>query len=334
MNRRSFMVRTGTMLGTSVVAGGMPFPLSAVDTSAARALSGLSDWDTVRAQFNLAPNKINMSCYWQTSHPKVVREAIEQHRRGLDECPSEYYEDNAPRLEAAVRSAAAEYLAAKPDEFATTESTSQGLGTIYNGLKLRPGQEILSTEQEHIVTKNALRFRAERMGTPVRTISLYDNSATVTEPRGARTFAHQCESRRGGSGAPLRGWRARLRRGGFHNPRTGLRRFYRGVPQMALRTARNGTSMGQRTRVEERDPNHSRQRPSMETPSRRSVVPCRLDDARRIPRVRTSLGADRSLPLSYGDRKSESRRENSAAQHAMQRRPSQDGSRQIANARV
>jgi hypothetical protein len=50
MNRRSFMVRAGTMLGTSVLADGMPFPLSAVDTSAARALSGLSDWDAVRAQ--------------------------------------------------------------------------------------------------------------------------------------------------------------------------------------------------------------------------------------------------------------------------------------------
>jgi len=159
----------------------MPSPLIAVDTSDARALSELSDWATVRAQFNLAPNKINMSCYWQASHPKPVRDAIEQHRRGLDECPSEYYEDNAPRLEAAVRSAAAEYLAAKPDDLAMTESTSQGLGTIYNGLKLRAGQEILSTEQEHIVTKNALRFRAERMGTPVRTISLYDRSAAVTE---------------------------------------------------------------------------------------------------------------------------------------------------------
>ena len=51
----------------------MPFPLSAVDTSAARALSGLSEWDAVRAQFNLAPNKINMSCYWQASHPKAGR---------------------------------------------------------------------------------------------------------------------------------------------------------------------------------------------------------------------------------------------------------------------
>jgi hypothetical protein len=53
----------------------MPFPLIAVDTSNDRALSELSDWDTVRAQFNLAPKKIDMSCYWQASHPKPVRDA-------------------------------------------------------------------------------------------------------------------------------------------------------------------------------------------------------------------------------------------------------------------
>jgi isopenicillin-N epimerase len=181
MNRRRFIVRTGTMLGAGAIARVIPFPLIATETAASRTSPVLSDWDAVRAQFNLAPNKINMACYWHASHPKPVREAIEEHRRGLDECPSGYYEDHAPRLEASVRSAAAEYLMAKPDDFAMTESTSQGLGTIYTGLKLRPGQEILSTEQDHIVTKKALRFRAERMGTPIRTISLYDRSDAVTE---------------------------------------------------------------------------------------------------------------------------------------------------------
>jgi selenocysteine lyase/cysteine desulfurase len=181
MNRRNFMASTGAMLGSSTIAGVMTFPLFSAEISSARTPPTFPDWDAVRAQFNLAPKKINMSCYWQASHPKPVRDAIERHRRGLDECPSEYFLENAPRLEGAVRSAAADYLDAKPDDLAMTESTSQGLGTIYNGLKLRPGQEILSTEQEHIVTKNALRFRAERMGTPVRTISLYDRSATVTE---------------------------------------------------------------------------------------------------------------------------------------------------------
>jgi selenocysteine lyase/cysteine desulfurase len=179
MNRRSFMAHAGAMLGTGAIARVVRFPL--ISASAPPAEPALSNWDAIRSQFNLAPNKINMSCYWHASHPKPVREAIEQHRRGLDECPSEYFEENAPRLEAAVRTAAAEYLAAKPDDFAMTGSTTQGLATIYSGLKLRPGQEILSTEQDHIMTKLSLRLRAERTGTTVRTISLYDRSDTVTE---------------------------------------------------------------------------------------------------------------------------------------------------------
>ncbi len=84
MNRQSFMVRTGAMLGTGAFAGVMPFPLISAETSAARTSPALSDWDALRAQFNLSPGKINMACYRHASHPKPVREAIEQHRRRLD----------------------------------------------------------------------------------------------------------------------------------------------------------------------------------------------------------------------------------------------------------
>lgn len=181
MNRRSFLVRSGTMMSTGVLARVIGFPLVSTATSDARIEAALTNWDAVRAQFNLAPGKINMACLWHASHPKPVREAIEQHRRGLDECPYDYFQANAPRLEADSRAAAAEYLKAKPNDFAMTGSTTEGLGTIYNGLKLRTGQEILTTEHEHIVTKKSLRYRAERAGTPVRTISLYDRSDTVTE---------------------------------------------------------------------------------------------------------------------------------------------------------
>ena len=180
MDRRDFVARTGSMLGVGLVPVLKPIATLVTASEVGSVPPDVSTWDAVRAEFNLARDRINMSCYWQASHPKAVRNAIEMHRRGLDECPSEYYEANAPRLELAVRTATADYLGSTPDAFARTESTSQGLGTIYSGLKLRPGQEILSTEQDHVVTKNALRFRAEKMGTPVRTISLYDRSDNVT----------------------------------------------------------------------------------------------------------------------------------------------------------
>lgn len=181
MNRRRFLARTGTMMSAGVLARAVRFPLVSMECAASQGDAELTDWDSVRAQFNLDPNKINMACLWHASHPKPVREAIERHRRGLDECPYEYFQANAPHLEADVRAVAADYLKASPDEFAMTGSTTEGLATIYAGLKLRTDQEILSTEQDHIVTKRSLTYRAERAGTPIRTISLYDRSDTVSE---------------------------------------------------------------------------------------------------------------------------------------------------------
>jgi hypothetical protein len=87
MNRRGFISATGAMLGTRAIAGVVSFPLISALPPATE--PALSNGDDVRAQFNLSPNKINMSCYWHASHPKPVRQAIEQHKRGLDECPSE-----------------------------------------------------------------------------------------------------------------------------------------------------------------------------------------------------------------------------------------------------
>ena len=182
MNRRSFMVATGAVIGGFCRGIGAALkPVEASSLLPSAELPSTLRWDDVRGQFNLHPTKINMACLWHASHPRPVRTAIDRHRAGLDECPSEYFHENAPRMEAEVRAAAADYLHGRHDEIALTGSTSEGLGTIYAGLKLRPEQEILSTEQDHIQTKSSLRLRAEKTGAKVKTISLYERSDTVTE---------------------------------------------------------------------------------------------------------------------------------------------------------
>src|ERR1700730_7325035 len=72
----------------------------------------------------------------------------------------------------------------------------------------------------------------------------------------------------------------------------------------------------------------------METPAGRPIVTRGLDDSRWIPCVRTSLGADRSMPLSHADREGEGRGENSRTQHAMQGRPGENAARHIAYAYI
>ena len=107
------------------------------------------------------------------SHPRPVREAIDRHRRGLDENPVVYGMSNFQKLDNAVRAAAADYTGGKPDEIALTGNTTTGLALLYGGLPLRPRQEIVVTTHDHYVTYEALRLRALHTGAAVRKIPLY-----------------------------------------------------------------------------------------------------------------------------------------------------------------
>ena len=66
-------------------------------------------------------------------------------------------------------------------QIALTDSTTMGLGLVYSGLNLRPGDEILQTTHDHYSTDLSLAYRAERTGAKLRRISLYEDPATISE---------------------------------------------------------------------------------------------------------------------------------------------------------
>src|SRR5436309_3653560 len=176
MNRRDFLVRTGLALSTGMLAA--DFPLAKVLASPAQPVK-LDTWEAVRDQFLLSRDVIPMPGSFLASHPTPVREAIEVHRRGLDANPMGYWFDQSEKLEASVLRAAADYLGASPTDFALTDSTTMGLGLLYGGLKLREGQEVLTTIHDHYSTEMSLRLRAERSGVSIRQIPLYQKLETV-----------------------------------------------------------------------------------------------------------------------------------------------------------
>ena len=181
MRRREFLVKTGVgvggvgLLSSCGASNGVP---SAAAPAAARA--GAWTWAEIKAQFAVDPGLVHMTSFFLSSHPRPVRDAVEQHRRALDENPVHYLEDNAARLEKSLRRAAADYFEAAPDDFAITDSTTMGLGLFYGGLVLRDGQEVLTTTHDHIVTHLALQQRAERTGATVRKVPLYRDPARAT----------------------------------------------------------------------------------------------------------------------------------------------------------
>src|SRR5713226_7483856 len=174
MYRRDFLVRTGHVIGAVAVASALrnTEAFASNQTSSVRL-----SWDDVRGNFNLAPDLIHMSAFFLASHPKPVRDSIEEHRRALDANPIEYFFGNEEKAEAAVLGASAHYLGVDPGDIALTDSTTMGLGLLYSGLKLRPNQEILTTTHDHYSTETSLRLRAERTGASIRRVSLYRDAA-------------------------------------------------------------------------------------------------------------------------------------------------------------
>jgi selenocysteine lyase/cysteine desulfurase len=173
LNRRA-------LLGTGVLAGvaactGTPAP--------ARKKPALdpTDWESVRAQFKLDPAFGQFAAFVLAPAPAPVREAIAKHRDALDADP--HYSPSGD-VDHDIREAAARYLGAgRPDEIALTDSTTMGLGLLYSGLRLRPGQDVLTTEHDFLATHEGLRLLAERTGAKVRRVRLYDDPAKASADR-------------------------------------------------------------------------------------------------------------------------------------------------------
>jgi isopenicillin-N epimerase len=186
LRRRDFLVRSGLVLGASSVTGAAGFV-------AAKAVAGdeertpvpsqapaLRTWNDVRALFDLTSELTDLTTFMLAPHPRPVREAIARHRRGLDSSPKEYLFAHELEEEQRVTAAAAEYLGASLEDIAFTDSTTMGLGLFYGGFRLRPGQEILTTEHDFYATHESLRLRVLRTGSTLTRVRLFRDARTVS----------------------------------------------------------------------------------------------------------------------------------------------------------
>jgi selenocysteine lyase/cysteine desulfurase len=136
------------------------------------------DWNQLRSQFEQDFSWRNFAGFLLASRPRIVEQDIEYHRTQLNLNAPNYLPE-VYRLEGVARSRAGEYLGADASQISLTANTTMGLATLYNGIQIRPDQEVLSTEHEHYSCVTSLRYRSEREGFRVNTIRLYD------EPRNA-----------------------------------------------------------------------------------------------------------------------------------------------------
>jgi selenocysteine lyase/cysteine desulfurase len=179
MLRRQFLNALGITLGTGLLTRSrISGATSGFDITHNPIQPG--DWTALRDLFPLTRKYIQLSTFLLASHPKPVADAIEKHRRGFDENPSDYWHHHFQTIDAQISQSAAQYMGGKAESIALTDSTTMGLGMIYNGLKLEDGDEILQTVHDHYSTDMSLAHRANRTGAKVRRIALYENPAQVS----------------------------------------------------------------------------------------------------------------------------------------------------------
>src|SRR5690349_20963410 len=101
-------------------------------------------------------------------------------RRRFDEDPvTAVVETLEAGIDDEVRRAVVAYTGGDIEGVALTDSTTMGLGLLYTGLQLAPGDEILTSEHDHYSTYEALRAASLRSGASVRKLRLYQDGRSA-----------------------------------------------------------------------------------------------------------------------------------------------------------
>jgi len=139
----------------------------------------------VRREFDLSPDYIHLGLFYLTSHPRPVREAIERYRRQLDANPfttveTSLFESPERNMPLKICSTIARYIGGDANDIALTQNTTTGLSLIYHGLRLREGDEVLTTAHDHYVHHESIRLATERCGATWRKIPLFDSYSSIS----------------------------------------------------------------------------------------------------------------------------------------------------------
>lgn len=178
-NNRRELLKAG-VLGTAALA--MQAPASAKVNSEPSSYS-LDSWEGIRALFPLQEDVKHMAGFLLASHPKPVSEAIDKYRQQLDYNPAQFLMEQDHALELASLEAAASYINDKAENIALIRSTTEGLATLYQGISITPGQEVLTSSHDHYATYKSLEFSTAQNGASIKRIDLYDqeNPQEVSE---------------------------------------------------------------------------------------------------------------------------------------------------------
>jgi selenocysteine lyase/cysteine desulfurase len=177
--RRDFLRGSGTAALGAAALGAAGCSSGDDDSDEDEAEWDPHDWESVRAQFPLRDDLVQLAAFVLAAHPRPVARFVARSREALDRDTQRAMDANGS-AEHDARVAAANYLGGEPENVALTDSTTMGLGLLYGGMRLAEGHELITTEHDFFATHEALRLRAARDGVVVRKVRLYDDPARAS----------------------------------------------------------------------------------------------------------------------------------------------------------
>lgn len=136
---------------------------------------GEAFWREVRDRFLIPPDRIYLNVGTLGPQPRPVVDAVVAAVRRV----AETYPPGVPWDR--IRTRLARLLDADPAGFAFPRNTTEGMSWVAQGLELRPGDEVVTTDHEHIGGLCCWQLLAARRGIRLRVVSLPDPAAGPEE---------------------------------------------------------------------------------------------------------------------------------------------------------
>jgi selenocysteine lyase/cysteine desulfurase len=184
MARRAFL-QTVTAFGLWPLAG-VSGPAAEGDGSlpASRAQDWVAEddpdyWGWIRKQFSMPPDEAYFNTGTLGACPRQVIDAVVDSMLAMEKTIAHYdYRAEHPeyiagyRPQDALRQKAGSLLNAGGAEIALTQNATMGINFVANGLDLKPGDEVLITDQEHPGSTGPWGLRAKRQGIVVTRLAI------------------------------------------------------------------------------------------------------------------------------------------------------------------
>lgn len=137
-------------------------------------------WNKVRDQFMLSKDKVFFNPGTVGAMPRVVFDKMVEHLRYIatDVADWEYKNDNAEEFISGynnllgIRTKVAALINGTAAEIAMTDNVTNGMSYIANGITLQPGDEIITTNQEHGGGLGGWQVKEKRYGAVLKMVEI------------------------------------------------------------------------------------------------------------------------------------------------------------------